>query len=137
MGGSVVAVADDAGLPFRAVSFNLVVSRHPVVTRWDEIARVLRPGGTYLSQQVGPGSVRELTDFMMGPQPVSQTRSPRRAAAAAETAGLVVTDLKEEALRMEFHDGACRDSARDRNGVYRARPPAKRAVSLLGALQPR
>jgi hypothetical protein len=70
------------------------------------VARVLRPGGTFLSQMVGPGSVRELTDFMMGPQPVSDSRSPARAAAAARDAGLAVVDLREAALRMEFHDVA-------------------------------
>lgn len=104
LGARIVAVADEAGLPFRAGSFGLVVSRHPTMVRWDEVARVLRPGGTYLSQQVGAGSNRELTDFMMGPQPVSQARSARRAAAGAEAAGLAVTGLREQALRVEFFD---------------------------------
>jgi SAM-dependent methyltransferase len=104
LGASVVAVANEAGLPFRSTSFDLVVSRHPVVTRWDEIARVLRPGGTYLSQQVGAGTVHELTDYLMGPQPVSRARDPRRAVSAAEAAGLTVTDLRDESLRLEFYD---------------------------------
>jgi SAM-dependent methyltransferase len=103
-GVEVAEAADDALLPFEAESFDLVVSRHPVLTRWDEIARVLRPGGAYLSQQVGAGSNRELIDFMMGPQPVSQVRSPLRAAAAAHAAGLAVVDLRQEALRAEFYD---------------------------------
>jgi SAM-dependent methyltransferase len=103
-GASVIEVADDADLPFSAYSFDLVVSRHPTVVRWQEIARVLRPGGTYLSQQVAAGSVRELTDFMMGPQPVSQAQHPGVTAAAAEAAGLDVVDLRHQALRMEFHD---------------------------------
>jgi SAM-dependent methyltransferase len=103
--GARVVVADgEGGLPFRAESFDLVVSRHPVEVEWDEIARVLQPGGTYLSQQVGAGSNRELTDFMMGPQEVSQSRSARRAVADAEAAGLEVIDLREQALRVEFHD---------------------------------
>jgi SAM-dependent methyltransferase len=63
-GGHVVACADGPTLPFADASFDLVTSRHPVVVLWDEIARVLRPGGTYLSQQIGAGSNRELTDFM-------------------------------------------------------------------------
>jgi len=50
---------------------------------WEQIARVLRPGGTYLSQQVGAGSNRELTDFLMGPQPVEESRHPQRAVAEA------------------------------------------------------
>jgi SAM-dependent methyltransferase len=104
LGGTVVAVADDADLPFPADSFDLVVSRHPVVVRWDEIARVLVPGGTFLSQMVGAGSVRELTDAMMGPQVPSQARDPRRAADQAEAAGLVVEDLRTAALEMKFYD---------------------------------
>ena len=100
----VVAADDDADLPFGAGSFDLVVSRHPTGVVWAEIARVLRPGGTYLSQQVGAGSNRELTDFMMGPTEVSQSRSARRAVADAELAGLEVIDLREQALRVEFFD---------------------------------
>ncbi len=104
LGGRVVQVADHAGLPFPAESFDLVVSRHPVGLVWPEIARVLRPGGTFFSQLVGAGSNRELTDFMMGPQPVSPARSTSRAWAQAEAAGLVVVDLREEALRTVFND---------------------------------
>jgi SAM-dependent methyltransferase len=104
LGATVVEVPDDAELPFLANSFDLVVSRHPTVTRWEEITRVLQPGGTYLSQQVGAGSVRELTDILMGPQPVSQSRSPQRARTAAVAAGLDVVDLRQEALRTVFND---------------------------------
>ena len=100
----VVEADDEADLPFLPGSFDLVASRHPTDVVWEEIARVLRPGGTYLSQQVGAGSNRELTDFMMGPTEVSQSRSARRAVADAELAGLEVIDLREQALRVEFFD---------------------------------
>ncbi len=106
LGVHVVAVADAPTLPFADRSFDLVVSRHPVVVLWEEIARVLRPGGTYLSQQIGPGSNRELTDFMMGPQAVTAVRSPERVRAAAEAAGLEVIDLRSCTLRVEFFDVA-------------------------------
>jgi SAM-dependent methyltransferase len=119
LGGAVVQVGESDGLPFRDGVFDLVASRHPVVTRWDEVRRVLRPGGRYLSQQVGSGTVRELAEFMAEgrpPQAVVEaprdplaTRSgstPPAAAAAAEAAGLEVVDLRQEALRMEFHDVA-------------------------------
>ncbi len=105
-GGSVAQADDDADLPFAADSFGLVVSRHPTQVLWSEIARVLRPGGTYLSQQVGAGSNRELTDFMMGPQPVDDSRSPQVAVAEATAGGLDVVDLQEQALRVEFFDVA-------------------------------
>jgi SAM-dependent methyltransferase len=106
LGVSVVATAHTVDLPFGPSVFDLVVSRHPVVVHWPEIARLLRPGGTYLSQQVGPGSVSELTDFLMGPQPVNDHRSPDRALTEATTAGLDVVDLRRAALRIEFHDVA-------------------------------
>ena len=106
LGVHVVAVADAPALPFAAASFDLVVSRHPVVVLWEEIARVLRPGGIYLSQQIGPGTNKELTDFMMDPQPVNSVRSPECARAAAEAAGLEVVDLQACALRVEFFDVA-------------------------------
>ncbi|GAA3102286.1 class I SAM-dependent methyltransferase [Pseudonocardia yunnanensis] len=100
----VVQAADHGTLPFQAQTFDLVVSRHPTTVAWPEIARVLQPGGTYFAQHVGAGSNQELIDFMMGTQPVSQNRSPSRTAGGAEAAGLVVDDLRTQALRCEFHD---------------------------------
>ncbi|HVA05975.1 MAG TPA: hypothetical protein VNG12_04455 [Acidimicrobiales bacterium] len=67
-------------------------------------ARVLRPGGTYLSQQVGPDSVRELGEYLLGPLPSSSARDPELARLNARTAGLVVRDLREERLQTVFND---------------------------------
>jgi SAM-dependent methyltransferase len=104
LGASLVEVGDTTDLPFRDGSFDLVVSRHPTTTLWSEIGRVLRPGATYLSQQVGAGSCHELTDFVMGARPVSRSRSAQGAVAAAEAAGLAVVDVREESLRTVFYD---------------------------------
>jgi SAM-dependent methyltransferase len=106
LGGTVAAIADDADLPFPDGSFDLVTSRHPVRVRWDEVVRVLGPGGTFLSQMVGAGSVRELTDAMMGPRVPNQARSPRRAVDQAQAAGLAVVDLQTAELEMRFYDVA-------------------------------
>ncbi len=95
---------DRPALPLASNSFELVTSRHPVDTRWDEIARVLRSGGTYLSQQVGPHSLRDLSELMMGPLPPGSKRDPELARVAAEKAGLKVTDLRHERLRTVFYD---------------------------------
>jgi SAM-dependent methyltransferase len=104
LGVVVVDTSDDGPFPFPADHFDLIISRHPTVTVWEEIARTLKPGGTYLSQQVGAGSNRELTDFMMGPQPVSDRHSVARAIVEAEGSGLEVVDLRQESLRAEFDD---------------------------------
>lgn len=105
LGVAVVAHDDAEPLPFADDAFDLVVSRHPVAVWWPEVARVLRPGGRYFSQQVGPRSVGELTEFLMGPQPGGTSeREPGAALAAAQAAGLTVTDLRAESLRTEFFD---------------------------------
>jgi SAM-dependent methyltransferase len=104
-GASVVGVAhDQPALPFRDATFDLVTSRHPVFTWWNEVARVLRPGGRYLSQQVGPFSVREITEYLMGPLPSVSPRTPILARAGAEAAGLRVEDLREARLLTTFGD---------------------------------
>lgn len=105
-GVAVVASPEDAPLPFAAEAFDLVTSRHPVKAHFDEIARVLRPGGTYFAQHVGPASVFEVVEYFLGPQS-QETRNGRhpdleRAEAAA--AGLEVVELRSERLRMEFFD---------------------------------
>lgn len=102
----VVAAPEDAPLPFADEAFDLVLSRHPVRPRWQEIVRVLRPGGTYFAQHVGPSSVFELVEYFLGPQPdeVRSGRHPERERAEAEAAGLEVVGLRAERLRMEFHD---------------------------------
>jgi SAM-dependent methyltransferase len=103
-GAEVAEVADEPVLPFPSARFDLVASRHPTVVIWDEIARVLRSGGSYFSQQVGSGSNRELTDFMMGPQPVSGRRRPEGAVAEARRVGLEIVDLRQESLEVRFFD---------------------------------
>ncbi|MEO3777703.1 class I SAM-dependent methyltransferase [Micromonospora sp. B11E3] len=104
LGATVLWVAEDAALPLRDAALDLVVSRHPVHTAWDEIARVLRPGGTYLSQQIRGGTVRELSEALLGPLPPPTRQLPEQAVAAARAAGLTVIDLREATLRTVFHD---------------------------------
>jgi len=91
-------------LPFRDGSFDLVVSRHPIATDWDEIGRVVAPAGRFISQQIGPGTLRELSEWMLGPQPPTSNRDPALARAAAERAGLVVERLDVERTPVVFHD---------------------------------
>lgn len=102
-GVTVLGAADQPPFPLRTNTFDLVVSRHPVRAWWEEIARVLAPGGTYLSQEVGQASVAELVEFFLGPQSW-RDRDPEDARAMAEAAGLEVVDLRTARLRTEFHD---------------------------------
>lgn len=87
-------------------TFELVTSRHPIRPDWGGIHRVLRPGGHYLAQHVGPSSAFELIEHFLGelPPEAHDGRDPRREAAAAEAAGLEVVDLRTARLRMELGD---------------------------------
>jgi SAM-dependent methyltransferase len=91
-------------LPFRDESFDLVLCRHPVSTPWPAIARVLRPGGVFFSQQIGGDNVEDLAERIRGPRPPGPTRGIERERAAAEAAGLEVIDGREESLRCVFND---------------------------------
>lgn len=104
-GVALVAARDEAPLPFADASFDLVTSRHPTSIRWAEIARVLRPGGTYLAQHIGPRSNAELFEYFLGPSPTStHNRAPDAESAAALRAGLAVLQCRTERLRVEFAD---------------------------------
>ena len=106
LGAVVVADPDEPPLPFADGAFDLVTSRHPATVWWDEIARVLQPGGTYFSQHVGHASVFELVEYFLGPQPekVRRGRHYEDETADAQAAGLDVVDLRFESLRIEFFD---------------------------------
>jgi SAM-dependent methyltransferase len=105
LGVGVVGHDGESALPFADGCFDLVTSRHPVHTDWAEVARVLAPGGTYFSQQVGPASMAELSEAFLGPLPdADRWRRPQDARAAAVRAGLDVVDLRTATLRAEFHD---------------------------------
>lgn len=103
----VVADPDEPPLPFADGAFDLVTSRHPATIHWAEIARVLRAGGTYFAQHVGPASAFELIEFFLGPLPEARRgRHPDDEAAAARAAGLEIVELRTARTRMELRDVA-------------------------------
>lgn len=91
-------------LPFRDATFELVLSRHPISTPWPSIAHVLRPGGVFLSQQIGGDNVEMLAERIRGPRPPGPKRGLERERAAAVAAGLEVLDGREASLACVFHD---------------------------------
>ncbi len=92
------------GLPFTDGTFELVISRHPIEVWWTEIARVLRAGGSYFAQHVGPHSLRSLSEHLMGPLPDASKRSAEAERRAAERAGLDVRSMNLEHPRTAFYD---------------------------------
>jgi SAM-dependent methyltransferase len=101
----VVATRNEPPLPFANAAFDLVTSRHPTTVWWNEIARVLRPGGTYFAQHIGPATASELVEYFIGPQPQAWAkREPDTESAQAQAAGLQIVDQRLERPRAEFFD---------------------------------
>jgi len=105
LGVVLVAMRDEPPLPFADEAFDLVTSRHPISVWWAEIRRVLRPGGTYFAQHIGPATVGELVEYFIGPQPEKWAEfRPDTVSAQAQSAGFQILDLRMERLRAEFFD---------------------------------
>lgn len=107
LGAVVVATGDEPPLPFADAAFDLICSRHPSAVWWDEIARVLKPGGAYFAQHVGVIYLRELIEHFVGPRPHERIRGqldPDTVRAEVAAAGLEVVDLRHEQIRLEFFD---------------------------------
>jgi AcrR family transcriptional regulator len=101
-GVPLVHVAPSAPLPFGDGTFELVCSRHPTTTPWRDVHRVLRAGGTFLTQQVGSQSVDELGSLFRGPS--TGTRSLDTARVAVEDAGLEIVRAQEATPEIVFYD---------------------------------
>lgn len=104
LGAVVVAAPEEPPLPFVDRAFDLVSSRHPVTVYWPEIARVLRPGGTYFAQHVGERTNIEITEYFLGPVESSMARHHDIEADAARAAGLEIVQCRNERCGLEFFD---------------------------------
>lgn len=94
---------DDRSLPFVDATFDLVISRHEAYAP-HEITRVLRPSGTFLTQQVGGDDDRELVVELGGRAPACAGMTLHDWPEQLETAGLRVTRLEEARDQKTFGD---------------------------------
>ncbi|MBQ8654341.1 MAG: class I SAM-dependent methyltransferase [Clostridia bacterium] len=64
LGISVAAVTDDSALPLPDEAFDLVINRHE---SYDpaEVRRILKPGGLFITQQVGQFNDREFAELLL------------------------------------------------------------------------
>jgi len=86
-------------LPFAAERFDLVIDRHEEL-RSAEVARVLRPGGRVLTQQVHPGYHAELRAFF--PRMTVFEAHERTYPAGLEAAGMNVVDFRQHTQRVAY-----------------------------------
>lgn len=68
LGVTVVPVTDDAHLPLPDNAFDLVINRHEAYDP-QEVQRILRPGGLFITQQVGEHNDREFVELLLPGHP--------------------------------------------------------------------
>lgn len=89
-------------MPFDAQSFDVVMARHESYDE-REVARVLRPGGQLLTQQVHGLDAQELRTWFGG-APMYPDVTLEHGVAAAEAAGLTIEGQGQWRGRMTFSD---------------------------------
>lgn len=93
-----------AHLPFADASFHLVTNRHESFVA-SEVARVLAPGGWFVTQQVASGFDAEIRELVGAPaRPEGPAWTLGRAVDQVERAGLIVDRRGEGAATMSFAD---------------------------------
>jgi len=94
---------DGGDLPFETGSFDLVVNRHESFLA-AEVARVLRPGGSFITQQLGDGVFREFSELLRAGPQLHDPWCLAQAVDQIEKAGLSVMRSAEGREEVTFAD---------------------------------
>lgn len=104
LGVKVVAVADEHNLSLPDEMFDLVINRHEYYDT-SEIMRILKPGGIFLTQQVGPRNCVELNQYLGAPIDANVAHwKLDQEIGALEQAGFSVLQSHEQVLESNFFD---------------------------------
>lgn len=88
------AVKDDSDLPFDSSFFNLIINKHESFCL-PEVWRILKPGGTFVTQQVGHLNNRQMSQFLLGEAPAPKCSPENFSSAVNEAKGLGFTVLEQ------------------------------------------
>ena len=104
LGVTVVPVESYHALPLDDGKFDLVINRHEKFTA-TELWRIMRPGGLFITQQVGERMNIELRERLEG-RPVEPSPSSRleRSVYHLRNAGFDIVDAREASTAGAFHD---------------------------------
>ena len=97
-----VAITEDGLLPFADGEFEVVLNRHSGFNP-AEVARILTPGGTFLTQQVHGLWAEDLL-AVFGATPQWPDATPERYMPLLEAAGLAIVDMREWSGTLVFTD---------------------------------
>ena len=97
-----VAVSETGPMPFADGEFDLVLNRHAAFNS-REVARILSPGGTFLTQQVHGMWLWDL-QAAFDATPEFPDATPEKFVPLLEAAGLTMVNVEEWEGRMVFED---------------------------------
>ncbi len=110
-------------LPFRGSTFDAIINRHNAFLP-SEVARVLPPKGTFLTQQVGADNEIELNDALNAGPP-GASPSLEEYVGQLESAGLRVVDAQEARPRKRYLDiGAIAYNVKALHGQFEGLDPS-------------
>jgi len=102
LGIQVVRTIGNQALPFPTTTFDLVTNRHGGY-RPEELFRILKSGGLFITQQVGSSNLQDLNRWLGSPSEVPEW-TVDRARHELEDAGLVIVRAEESFLTTQFRD---------------------------------
>jgi SAM-dependent methyltransferase len=101
-GIKVLPVADNSRLPLAAESFDLIINHHESYDL-PEVWRILKPQGTFLSQQVGPRNCVQLNQYLEAPwEPAINGWCLEHETTALEATGFRMVHCEEQLLDSIF-----------------------------------
>jgi SAM-dependent methyltransferase len=102
LGVVVVPIETQAHLPFEDDFFDLVINRHETFFA-GEVARVLKPGAVFITQQEGERNLVELNEWL-GAEVPEKASYYERALKNMRAAGFEILEQAETTLESEFYD---------------------------------
>ncbi len=104
LGVQVFETDESETLPFASAALDLIIDRHESY-RPDEVYRALRPGGHFITQQVGGANEKAINDWLGVPFDAPwATWSLEEAARGLESEGFTILVRREAAAPTRFYD---------------------------------
>ena len=103
LGVTVVPVESDDRLPFPGETFTHIINKHESYDA-DEVCRILKPGGIFLTQQVGGENDNDINRALGAPLLKYVDWDLVHAVEALERAGFTIIDQREQHYQSYFHD---------------------------------
>ncbi len=105
LGIDVRQVFDDGALPFEAGMFDIILNRHESYSA-DEVFRLLKPGGLFITQQVGGLNNKELGRFLLGDfkQIIDPEHNLKKNIALFSSQGFTIIKAEEFFPKLKFLD---------------------------------